>query len=83
MKNIKHIKVRHYWFNRQELLEEAKYRYHNYGSKEKTAEYYLANTDVLKENAKYKYKNLPEEEKEAKREYGLNKYRNMKENKLL
>ena len=38
MKNIKYIKVCHYWFNRQELLEEAN-RYHNYGSKEKTAEY--------------------------------------------
>ena len=83
MKNIKYIKFRYYWFNRQELLEKVKYKYHNCGSKEETAEYYLANKDVLKENANNKCKNLPEEEKEAKREYERNRYRNMKENKLL
>ena len=47
----------HYWFNRQELLEKAKDRYHNSSSKEKAAEYYIANKDVLKEKAKNKYKN--------------------------
>ena len=76
-----HIKISFYWFNRQELLEKAKYRYLNCGGKEKAAEYYLANKDVLKENANKKYKSLSEEEKEAKSEYGRNRYRNMKENK--
>ena len=36
-----HIKVSYYWFNRQELLENAKDKYHNHGGKEKTTEYYL------------------------------------------
>ena len=31
----------YYWFNRQELLQKAKDRYHNCGGKEKAAEYYL------------------------------------------
>ena len=30
----------YYWFNRQELLQKAKDRYHNCGDKEKAAEYY-------------------------------------------
>ena len=57
----------YYQFNRQELLQKAKVRYHIYGGKEKTAEYYIANKEVLKENAKNKYRNLSEEEKEGKR----------------
>ena len=32
-----HIKMSYYWFNTQELLEKAKDRYHNCGSKEKAA----------------------------------------------
>ena len=39
-------------FDRQELLQKAKDRYHNCGGKEKAAEYYTANEEVLKENAK-------------------------------
>ena len=39
----------HYWFNRQELLEKAKDRYHNCGGK-KTAEYYIANKEKEKKN---------------------------------
>ena len=42
----------YYWFNRQELLEKAKYEYHSGGGKEETAKYYIANKNVLKENAK-------------------------------
>ena len=57
----------YYQFNRQELLQKAKVRYHIYGDKEKAAEYYIANKEVLKENAKNKYRNLSEEEKEGKR----------------
>ena len=33
----------YYWFNRQELLQKAKDRYHNCGGKENAAEYYLKN----------------------------------------
>ena len=46
------------WFNRQELLQKAKDKYHNCGGKEKAIEYYLGNRSVLKEKAKNKYKNL-------------------------
>ena len=38
-----HIKMSYYWFNRQELLQKAKNKYHNCGGKEKAAEYYLEN----------------------------------------
>ena len=67
------------WFNRQELLQKANDRYHNCGDKEKAAKYYIANKDVIKQKTKYKSRNLSEEEKEAKREYGGNRYRNIKE----
>ena len=56
------IKMRYYWFNKQELLQKAKEKYDN-GGKEKAAEYYQANKDATKEKAKNKYKNLTEEEK--------------------
>ena len=70
----------HCWFNRQELLQKSKDRYHNCGGKEKVAEYYLENRDVLKGKAKNKNKSLPEKEKEQKRKYGKKRYRKMKEN---
>ena len=72
--------MRYYWFNRQELLQKVKDKYHNCSDKEKAAEYYLEYKDVSKKKAKKKYKNLPEEEKEEKRKYEKNRYRNMKEN---
>ena len=56
----------YYWFNRKELLQKAKDRYHNGGGK-KAAEYYLKNRGVLEENANDKYRSLSEEEKETKR----------------
>ena len=67
----------YYWFNRQELLEKAKGRYHNSGGK-KEAEYYIANKDVLKEKGRNKYRTLLEENKEEKREYSRNRYKRMK-----
>ena len=67
------------WFNRQELLQEANDKYHNYGGKEKAVKYCIANKDALKENTNNKYRNLSEEENKAKREYGKYRYRNMKE----
>ena len=75
-----HIKMSYYFFNRPELLQKAKYRYHNCGGKNKAAEHYIANKEVLKENAKNKYRNLLEEKKEVKIEYGRDRYKNMKEN---
>ena len=47
-----HIKTSYYFFNRQELMQKAKDRYHNCGGKEKAADYYIANKEVLKQNAK-------------------------------
>ena len=38
----------YYWFNRQELLQKAKDKYHDKGGKEKAAEYYMKNKDVIK-----------------------------------
>ena len=63
------LKMSYYFFNRQELLQKAKDKYHNCGGKEKAAKYYIANKEVLK-NAKNNYRTLLEEEKEAKIEYG-------------
>ena len=64
----------YYWFNKEELLQKTKDRYHKCGGKEKAAEYYIADKEVLKENANNKYRNLSEEGKEVKREYGRNRY---------
>ena len=66
-----------YRFNRQELLQKVKDRYHNGGGKKESTEYYIANKDVLKGKAKKKYKNLSQEEKEAKRDSSQNRYKNI------
>ena len=42
----------YYLFNKQELLQKAKDRYHNGGGKEKAAENCIQNKEVLKDNAK-------------------------------
>ena len=47
----------------QEFLQKPKDRYHNWGDKEKAAEYHIANKDALKEKTKNKYKSLSEEKK--------------------
>ena len=44
-----HIKMSYYFFNRQQSLQKAKYRYHNCGGKEKAAQYYIKNKEVLKQ----------------------------------
>ena len=75
------MKISHSFFNRQELLQKAKGRYHTFGTQEKFAKYYVANKEVLKENGKNKYTNLSKEEKEGKKEYERNRYRNMTEDK--
>ena len=72
-----HLKMNYYFFNKQQLFQKAKDRFHSCDGKKKAAEYDIANKEVLKENAKIKYRNLSE--KEAKREYGRNRYKNMTE----
>ena len=61
----------YYWFNRKEVLQNAKDRYHNCGGKEKAAECYLENRwggGGLKEKAKKnKHKRLSEKEKKIKK----------------
>ena len=62
-----HIKLSHYWFNRRELLQKAKDRYHNGGGKEEAAEYYLKTREVLKGNENNKYRRLSQIEKKVKK----------------
>ena len=38
----------YYQFNRQEVLQKAKDRYHNCGGKEKAAKYYIKNKEIFK-----------------------------------
>ena len=42
-----YIKISFYKFDRQELLQKVKDKYHNYGGNEKAAKYYIKNK-VLK-----------------------------------
>ena len=56
----------YYWFNRQNLLQKAKDRYHDDGSKEKAAKYYLEKEEALKEKARNKCRNLSKEKKKQK-----------------
>ena len=67
----------YYWFNRKELLQKAKDRYHNGDGKKKLLNIILKTGFYLK-NANNNYKWLSEEEKEAKREYQRNRCRSMK-----
>ena len=55
-----------YWFNKQELFQKAKEKYHNCGGKGKAEEHYLVNKDTINEKANNKYKDLSEEQKQAK-----------------
>ena len=47
----------YYWFNRQEILQNAKVKY----LEEKTAEYYVQNKEAIKEKSRERYKNLSQE----------------------
>ena len=72
----------YYCFNKPQLLQKAKDKYHNCRGKEKAAKYYIANKEAFfflkkKKKANNKYRSLSKEEKEAKREYGRNMYKNM------
>ena len=47
-----HIKMSYHWFNRQELLQKAKNRYHNGSGKKKLLNLISRNREVLGEEAK-------------------------------
>ena len=49
----------YYWFNKQEILQEAKERY----SKEKAAEYYKQNKEVIKQKSRNCYKTCQKKKK--------------------
>ena len=78
-----HIKMSYYWFNKEELLDKPKDRYHNCGGKEKAAKYYIKNKEILKEKVRKKYKNISAAEKEAKRKYKENRYKNATKMKIV
>ena len=63
--------MNYYWFNRQEILQEAKEQY----SKEKAAEFYKQNKEAIKEKSKECYKNLPQvlsiEKENIKNEFNI------------
>ena len=61
------------WFNRQEILQQAKERY----SKEKAAEYYAQNKEPIKEKSREHYKNLLQEKKDKIKEYPRKKYQEL------
>ena len=64
--------MNYYWFNRQEILQEAKENY----SKEKAAEYYKQNKEAIKEKSREHYKNLSQEEKDKIKENQKKKKKN-------
>ena len=57
----------YYWFNRQELLQKANYKYHNCGGKAKAAEYYIGNKDAIKENQKTSIETCRKKKKKKKK----------------
>ena len=67
----------YYWFNRQEILQEANERY----SKEK-AEYYLQNKEAIKEKSENRYKNLSKEDKDKIKEYQRKRYQQLIQYKI-
>ena len=70
----------YYWFNREELLKNAKTKYHKKVGKEKASKYYQDNKEVIieKEKERNKYENLTKEEK-GKRQYSRNQYKKLKQ----
>ena len=67
--------MNYYLFNREELMQKAKDRYHNGGDRERAAEHYEDNKEVLRKNARNKYRSFSEEEKEVKRACGRDSHK--------
>ena len=51
--------MNYYWFNKQEILQEAKENYSN----KKAAEYYKQNKEAIKEKSRERYKNCHKKKK--------------------
>ena len=45
---IVHLRMSYYHFNRKELLQKAKDRFHNCSGKQKAAKYQIENKEVIK-----------------------------------
>ena len=58
--------------------KKAKHKCHNWGGKEEAAKYYPKNRWFLKEKGRTRNRNFSEDKKEVKRQYGRNRYKNMK-----
>ena len=65
--------MNYYWFNRQEILQNAKEKY----SKEKAAEYYAQNKEAIKERSRECYENLSQEKKDKIKEDQRKKYQEL------
>ena len=63
----------YYWFNRQEIVQEAKEKY----SKENVAEYYAQNKEAITEKSRQRCKNLSKEKKDKIKEYQRRKYKKL------
>ena len=64
--NFVHITMSYYWFNKPELLQKAKNKYHTCGGKEKSAKYYLGSKDVIKKKQKISFKIFQKKKKKQK-----------------
>ena len=63
----------YYWFNRQEIVQEAKEKY----SKENVAKYYAQNKEAITEKPRQRYKNLSKEKKDKIKEYQRRRYKKL------
>ena len=78
---VVYIKMSYYQFNRQELLQKAKDRYHNVETKRELVNIILKIRKFYKKMQKINTETCQKKKKEAKREYGRNRYINMTEDK--
>ena len=78
---VVYIKMSYYQFNRQELLQKAKDRYHNVETKRELLSIILKIRKFYKKMQKINTETCQKKKKEAKREYGRNRYINMTEDK--
>ena len=63
----------YYWFNRQEIVQEAKEKY----SKENVAKYYAQNKEAITEKSRQRHKNLSKEKKDKIKEYQRRRYKKL------
>ena len=63
----------YYWFNRQEIVQEAKEKY----SKENVAKYYAQNKEAITAKSRQRYKHLSKEKKDKIKEYQRRRYKKL------